>query len=65
MKQGDELHMKSALIEKFPHLAGKVNYKELLSSFEMPKHKDGVIILNPDNQVHANWLDDEEGEHEE
>lgn len=48
----------SVLNEKFPEL--KLDYKRLLDTYELPKVKDGKIILNPNNPLHKEWMEDED-----
>lgn len=47
--------MKSALAKKLG--IQPIDYKKLLSSYELPKGKNGFIILNPKNEVHRAILD--------
>ena len=60
-----EKKMESALAKKYPNLDIKIDYTKLLSDFEIPKIKDGTIILNPDNPAHRKWFELEDGENEE
>lgn len=55
--------MKSALAKKLPDI--NIDYKKLLQNYEIPKVKDGIIILNPNNPDHAKWLDKEDSEDSE
>lgn len=50
--------MNSVLNEKLPEL--KLDYKRLLEAYELPKVKDGKIILNPNNPLHKEWMEDED-----
>lgn len=45
-----------------PNLNTKIDYQKLLNSYELPKSKDGVIILNPNNPNHVRWMEEEDGE---
>ena len=56
----EEKDMESALAKKIPNI--NIDYKKLLENFEIPKVKDGIIILNPNNPDHIKWLDDEDCE---
>ncbi|MDY8021277.1 hypothetical protein [Paenibacillus polymyxa] len=64
-RQGDEDDMGSALAKKYPHLKLKPDYKKLMENVELPKVKDGTIILNPANEHHKKWFDLENGESNE
>jgi bifunctional pyridoxal-dependent enzyme with beta-cystathionase and maltose regulon repressor activities len=54
--------MSSALSKKIPNFS--IDYKKLLENFELPKIKDGVIILNPNNPDHVRWLEDKDENNE-